>query len=229
MPRQTRYFIPGYPQHVIQRGVNRQAVFFRTEDYARYLRTLAGSAGKEQCDIHAYVLMTNHVHLLVTPRTSRSLPRLLQAIGREYVQAINRMYDRTGPLWQGRYKASLIESERYLLACYRYIELNPVRAGMVASPDDYPFSSYRANGLGVHDPVLVAHDVYLALGANGAERRAQYRAFFRQAPDRRLVKKIRETTNACRVLGCEHFKDQIEALLGKSVRPGQNGRPGKST
>jgi putative transposase len=129
MPRQPRYFIPNIPQHVIQRGVDRQAVFFSSRDYDLYLDTLRAAGSRYDCSIHAYVLMTNHTHLLITPGTRHSLPLLMQAMGRGYVQTLNRRYNRTGTLWQGRYKASLIQDSIYLLTCYRYFELKPVRAG----------------------------------------------------------------------------------------------------
>ncbi len=145
MPRQQRYRLPGVPQHVIQRGNNRQVTFFDNMDYRKYLDCLETAGDKYDCAIHAYVLMTNHVHLLMTPSEPDSISKVMQSVGRQYVQYINWSYKRTGTLWEGRYKASPIESERYLLTCYRYIELNPVRAGMVASPADYAWSSYRHN------------------------------------------------------------------------------------
>ena len=165
MPRQPRYFIPNIPQHVIQRGVDRQAVFFEARDYQLYLDTLRCAAHRYHCSVHAYVLMTNHTHLLITPGTGRSLPLLMQAMGRGYVQKLNRHYNRTGTLWQGRYKASLIQDDQYLLTCYRYIELNPVRAGMVRRPGDYPYSSYRHNANGQPDSLITPHPLYRSLAA----------------------------------------------------------------
>jgi putative transposase len=225
MPRQPRYFIPNIPQHVIQRGVDSQAVFFSSLDYDLYLETLRAAASRYDCSIHAYVLMTNHTHLLITPGTKRSLPLLMQAMGRGYVQALNRRYNRTGTLWQGRYKASLIQDSIYLLTCCRYIELNPVRAGMVRLPGDYRYSSYRHNATGKSDSLVTAHPVYQSLAANHVQRLAAYRALFADqiAPD--LLALVRNTTNACQVLGNDEFKDQIEAMLGRSVRPGKAGRP----
>ena len=173
--------------------------------------------------------MTNHTHLLVTPGTERSIPNLMQAIGREYVQAINRQYNRTGTLWQGRYKASLVQNDHYLLNCCRYIELNPVRAGMVRDPDQYPYSSYRRNAIGESDELVATHDVYEELGKTEAQRCAAYRALFANEFPADLLKEIRDTTNACQILGNDKFKDQIEAMLGRSVRPGRAGRPIKRT
>lgn len=227
MPRQPRYFVPNMPQHVIQRGVDRQAVFFRAQDYELYLETLRTAASRYDCAIHAFVLMTNHTHLLITPGTERSLPLLLQAIGRGYVQKLNRKYDRTGTLWQGRYKASLIQDDRYLLTCYRYIELNPVRAGIVRLPGDYRYSSYHHNATGRPDALLTAHPVYQSLATTRECRLAAYRALFADEIAPELLELVRNTTNACQVLGGEKFKDQIEAMLGRSVRAGKPGRPPK--
>jgi len=225
MPRQPRYFIPGLPQHVIQRGVDRRAVFFQPDDYALYRRCLLAAARRYDCRIHAYVLMTNHTHLLITPGPARALPLLMQAMGRTYVQALNKQYARTGTLWEGRYKASLVQDENYLLTCQRYIELNPVRAGMVPAPGAYPWSSYQYNAAGQSDPLMTPHAVYHALAPDPQQRQARYRALFADALKPATLRLIRDTTNACRVLGNDRFKDQIETMLGRSVRPGQNGRP----
>jgi len=157
MPRKPRFYLPGMPVHAIQRGNNRQAVFFGDEDYRAYLSWLKLAGEKYDCHIHAYVLMTNHVHLLVTPGHRDSLGGLFQFVGRHYVAYINNRYERTGTLWEGRYKASLVEEERYLLTCYRYIELNPVRAGMVRLPEHYEWSSYQFNALGESNPLLKPH------------------------------------------------------------------------
>ncbi|MEM8814416.1 MAG: transposase [Pseudomonadota bacterium] len=225
MPRQPRYFIPGLPQHVIQRGVDRQAVFFEPRDYELYLHCLRDAATQFECNVHAYVLMTNHTHLLITPQSERSIPLLMQAMGRTYVQSLNRLYQRSGPLWQGRYKASLVQDNHYLLSCYRYIELNPVRAGVVRSPGQYPFSSYAHNALDALDGLVTPHSVYLSLGPSTASRLAAYRKLFSNELSPELLTLIRSVTNACQLLGSDGFKDQIEAMLGRSVRPGKSGRP----
>lgn len=227
MPRQPRYFVPHIPQHVIQRGVDRQAVFFKPPDYELYLDTLRTAARQYRCAVHAYVMMTNHTHLLLTPGTERALPLLMQAMGRGYVQKLNRQYNRTGTLWQGRYKASLVQDDRYLLTCYRYIELNPVRAGMVRHPADYPYSSFRHNATGQPDTILTTHPVYKSLAATPEQRQAAYRALFADEIAPELLALVRDTTNACRILGDDRFKNQIEAMLGRSVRPGKPGRPQK--
>jgi len=228
MPRQPRYFLPGIPQHVIQRGVDRQPTFFESDDYPLYLQTLADGARKYDCQIHSYVMMTNHTHLLLTPGSERALPLLMQAIGRNYVQTINRKYERTGTLWEGRYKASLVQNDLYFLTCQRYIELNPVRAGMTNSPADYPYSSYAHNALGKFDPVITPQPVYLSLGDGPRERQDAYKKLFTDQLSVELIQQIRRTTNSCLVLGDDGFMDRIEFMLGHSVRHGKKGRPPKS-
>ena len=227
MPRQPRYFIPDTPQHVIQRGVDRQAIFFQPDDYELYRRSLLTAARRYGCRIHAYVLMTNHTHLLITPGDHRALPLLMQAMGRTYVQALNKQYERTGTLWEGRYKASPVQRERCLLT-QRYIELNPVRAGMVRAPGAYPWSSYACNAAGKSDPLITPHAAYNALAPDLAPRHATYRQLFADAIAPATLTWIRDTTNACRVLGNDKFKDQIETMLGRSVRPSKGGRPKKA-
>lgn len=154
MPRRARLAVPGIPWHIIQRGNNRSPCFYADEDYRRYLDTLAEQAVKYDCAIHAYVLMTNHVHLLLTPQQEDSAALLMKHLGQRYVQYINRTYRRSGTLWEGRFKSCLAQEERYVLTCYRYIELNPVRANMVARPEDYRWSSYHTNGIGQPDPLI---------------------------------------------------------------------------
>jgi len=228
MPRQPRYFLPDIPQHVIQRGVDRRATFFDADDYRLYLQTLADAARKNDCRIHSYVLMTNHTHLLLTPGSERALPLIMQAIGRNYVQTINRKHGRTGTLWEGRYKASPVQSDLYFLSCQRYIELNPVRAGMTDSPTDYPYSSYAHNAYGHFDPVITPQSVYLSLGSDPRERQRAYRMLFADQMSTKTVHQIRRTINSCLVLGDEDFKDRIEVMLGRSVRQGRRGRPPNS-
>ena len=158
----------------------------------------------------------------------QSLPLLMQAMGRTYVQSLNRRNDRTGTLWEGRYKASPIDSERYLLTCSRYIELNPVRASIARQPEDYPHSSFRHNALGQPDPLITQHPVYNALSEGSSDCHSAYRRLFGSLVDPDTLKAIRDTTNACRVLGNDQFKDDLEIKLGRSVRPRRNGRPRKT-
>jgi putative transposase len=193
--RRGRYYLPDQPLHVIQRGNNRAATFFQEEDYSLYRDWLAEAAGQHGCAIHGYVLMTNHVHLLVTPRTVDSVPRTMQSLGRRYVRHINATYRRTGTLWEGRYRAAPIDSEAYLLTCCRYIELNPVRAGMVPHPREYRWSSYRGHAESAIDPVLTSHELYDRLGRTAAERREAYRALYRATLDSGFVEVVRAATN----------------------------------
>ena len=166
MPRLGRYFLADRPLHVIQRGNNRTPIFFGDEDYERYGDWLGEAAAEHGCAIHAYVLMTNHVHLLVTPARALSLPRAMQSLGRRYVRYVNAAHGRTGTLWEGRYRAAPIDSDAYFLACCRYIELNPVRAGLTAHPREYPWSSWRAHAQGIADPLAADHPLYSGLGRN---------------------------------------------------------------
>jgi putative transposase len=224
MPRRPRLNLANVPLHVIQRGNNRQACFFADEDYRFYLYWLGKGAEKCGCDIHAYVLMTNHVHLLASPHGKNSVSGLMQSVGRRYVQYVNRIYKRSGTLWEGRLKASLVNAEEYLLLCYRYIELNPVRAGMVADPGAYSWSSYRRHGLGERDELIKDHERYLALGANAEARQKAYRALFRSQLDEDALTEIRRAASKELVLGNERFRQEIERALGEKVEPQKRGR-----
>ncbi len=171
------------PLHIVQRGHNRDACFFGDDDDHNFRHWLGEALKQTGCKLHAYVLMTNHVHLLLTPPGPQAVSRMVISLGRRYVQYINRTYRRTGTLWDSRYKSSLVQADAYLLLCQRYIELNPVRAGMVDDPAHYRWSSYRDNGLGQIDPLLTAHPVFLELGQDDAARRSAYRALFRAELD----------------------------------------------
>jgi len=217
MPRQLRFPFPGIPQHLIQRGVDRQACFFLEEDRNTYLHLLGEAASKTGCDIHAYVLMTNHVHLLVTPRCPHGISKMMQHLGGRYVQHINNRHQRTGTLWEGRYKATVVSSDEYLLRCYRYIELNPVRAGMHQYPGDYPWSSYRHNALGVVHPLITLHEVYQSLGASPQSRQHTYRTLVNDALAEDEVKQIREATQRSWPLGNHRFEAEVEAMLNRKL------------
>lgn len=225
MPRKPRFSIPDHPQHVIQRGNNREPCFYSEADYRRHLESLTEVAARYSCQIYAYVLMTNHVHLLVSSAIAYGISQMMQALGRRYVYYINRSYQRTGTLWEGRYKASLVDSEAYLLTCMRYIELNPVRARMVSHPGEYPWSSYEANGQGKQDILITPHPLYLALGASPGQRQVAYRELFRNHLDNDLLQEIREALNHELVLGRSYFKDKIEAVTNRQTRIGRPGRP----
>jgi putative transposase len=224
MPRRPRVNLAGYSQHVVQRGHNREACFYVEEDYRFYLHWLEEAAKKYGCDIHAYVLMTNHVHLLVTPHTPSSLARLMQSLGRRYAQYVNRFYARSGSVWEGRYRASLIQAEEYLLTCYRYIEMNPVRANMVRDAGEYRWSSHRRNGFGEDNPILVDHPLYVGLGSTPGQRVAAYRTLFQTNLDDAALKEIQDTTNKGLPLGSGRFSEQVEAALGKRVSLRRRGR-----
>ncbi len=213
------------PLHIVQRGINREPCFFAEEDYHCYLHWLEEAARDCRCAIHAYVLMTNHVHLLLTPAVNGSPARLMQSLGRRYVQYINRFYRRTGSLWEGRYKSSLVQAETYLLSCYRYIELNPVRAEMLADPGQYRWSSYRANGLGQTDTRLTPHPLYLDQGRNDDERTQAYRGLFRPHLDAEAAVDIRQALQLGMPVGHGRFAETICAKAGIRINTGKRGRP----
>ena len=228
MARLPRLNPPGVAQHIIQRGNNRQPCFTREKDYSSYLEWLDHYAREYGLAIHAYVLMTNHVHILATPRDEESASKTMQSLGRKYVRYFNWAHDRTGTLWEGRFRSCLVENERYLLECYRYIELNPVRAGLVADPADYRWSSHRINAVGENGFGVVPHPEYLGLGRTLTERRASYRGLFDVCLNDSMVKEIRDSVNKGLVLGSDGFKDQMEANLKRRVRPLPMGRPRKT-
>ncbi len=223
MARLPRFDVPGYTQHVIQRGNNRSIIFVDDEDYEFYLMKLGEACRKYRCDLHAYVLMTNHVHLLMTPHLAGGVGKVMQMLGRYYVQYFNHQYNRTGTLWEGRYKATVLDSEQYLLGCSRYIELNPVRADRVKHPADYPWSSYRCNALGVSNSLIQAHTIYSDLGKDATIRQSAYRALFEHRIPERTMDEIRVATNKAWVLGHARFLQQIEDLTQRQAQPKPRG------
>ncbi len=227
MARLPRFYLKDQPQHIIQRGNNREPVFASQQDYIFYLECLLNAATRHKLKIHAYVLMTNHVHLLVSPLEESSIPKTMQSIGRKYVQYFNRCYDRTGTLWEGRYKATLIDSEAYLLTCMRYIELNPVRARMVRHPKNYPWSSYRFNALGEPDKLITPHDLYLSLGESPKTYQLNYATLFEERIPTKTLDEIRDATNKAWPLGSDKFKHEIEKITKRRSMPKPKGRPKK--
>jgi len=225
MARLPRVNPLGVPQHIIQRGNNRQICFASEQDLAIYASWLAEYAIQFDVAVHAWVFMSNHVHLLATPYASGALSSMMQALGRRYVRYFNREYHRSGTLWEGRFKSNLIQSETYLLVCQRYIELNPIRAGMVEDPADHYWSSYQAHGLGKCIKLHTPHEEYTKLGRTAAVREESYRALFDAHIDGQLVAKISSALNKGMALGNERFKDEIERLHGRRVRPCKMGRP----
>lgn len=228
MPRQPRLCLPGIPLHIVQRGVNRAACFRSDDDRSYYLELLFEQASGHGVAIHAWCLMANHVHLLVTPSTRNSPSLFMKRIGERYVPYINRSWRRTGTLWEGRFRSCLVASDSYVLACQRYIELNPVRAHMVAHPADYRWSSYRHNaGLDVVDGVTL-HNAVRMLGNDHAARITNYRALFDDALATSTVDSIRKATNQGLLLGNAGSRQQIEQTLGRRLEHGKAGRPRKS-
>ena len=227
MSRKPRFFVPGLPVHIVQRGNNRQVIFFEEMDYAVYRSWLAKASHRFGCEIHAYVLMTNHTHILATPREAVSVSKMMQHLGRHYVPYINRKYERTGTLWEGRFRAATVETSAYLLACYRYIELNPCRAGMVQHPQAYRWSSYQRNGLLSKDDLITPHPEYQNLGSSDEKRAVNYRRLFEQGMSRQDLKLLRVHTQSGTPLGGSNFREQIERALNVKTGQSERGRPRK--
>ena len=226
MARRLRYILPGVALHIVQRGVNRAACFHGDADYLVYLSHLRQLSIKHDCAVHAYCLMTNHVHLLLSPGKPDSCTGLMRELGRRYVPYFNRRHERTGTLWEGRFRSCIVESARYVLACYRYIERNPVRAGMVCQPVAYPWSSYAANSGARHDSSLLPHAEFEALSGNPDKRAAEYRALFADQMDEPSLQAIRDATNSGYPLVSEAFKNRVIAPLGwKTARDKPGPRP----
>lgn len=220
MTRRPRLVLPAVPLHIIQRGNNRNPCFASETDYLVYLSLLRQYAATSACQIHAYVLMTNHVHLLLSSGSRNGPSILMRRLGQHYVQYFNRRYQRSGTLWEGRFRSCLVEQERYLLICHRYIELNPVRAKMVSEPGAYPWSSFRANALGEENLVITPHVVYAGLGLHAAERRSAYRHLFQEVMSEQLLEQIRYASNRNSPLGPEGFVTDTSRSLGLApVRP----------
>jgi putative transposase len=219
MARLPRFFAAGYPLHIIQRGNNRAPTFCSIEDCVHYLQLLGAAAAKHGLEIHAHTVMSNHVHLLATPRRPESVSETMQALGRSYVLGFNRKYGRTGTLWEGRYRATVVDTDRYLLTCQQYIEENSLRAGMVDDPADYRWSSYRANALGAHDPVVTPHPVYVGLAPDDASRQAAYRGLFTKPLSGQDLCAIRNATNRAWALGDAAFQKWIENQTGRRAAP----------
>ncbi|NOX08876.1 MAG: transposase [Gammaproteobacteria bacterium] len=217
MARSPRIVVPGQPMHIVHRGNDRNPIFFTNRDYYVYLKVLREAAIRYECDIHAYVLMTNHVHMLMTPHSKEGPSRCVQMLGNKYVRYINGIYQRTGTLWEGRFKSALIDSENYLLMCYRYIELNPVRANMVSLPGNYWWSSYRCNALGQENMLLTPHAVYMGLGSTDVDRRQLYQGLFSGCIDKDNLQLIRKSTRSGLVVGNDVFKEKIAEVLRRKV------------
>jgi putative transposase len=225
MARLSRIFVPGIPAHVVMRGHNRQAVFAGDGDRLAFLHYLREAAEKLELAVHSYVLMTNHVHLLVTGSERTSLPRTIQAIGRKYVPRLNRRQDRTGTLWESRYFSALVDTDRYALSCHRYIELNPVRAALVPEPAGFIWSSYLHYAHGKPDDLITRHPTFDALGGSDLERREAYRRLCGEALPPETLARIREATHYGWPIGSEEFCTRLALLTGRRTTPKSRGRP----
>ena len=217
MPRPPRIVLPGHTLHLIQRGNDRRNCFVDDEDRECYLVSLLFASERARCEIHAYVLMTNHTHLLVTVRETSSAARMMQALGRNYVRYFNDRHGRTGTLWEGRYRSSLIDSERYFLQCSRYVETNPVRAGIVTRPEEYRWSSFNSNAEGVPNALIRRHPVYLSLGRSAVTRREAYRTLFETPVDPFVLAALRRATNMGVVLGFDDRRSELECEQDQSI------------
>ena len=224
MPRRARMYLPGYPYHIVQRGNNREACFVEPENYQYYLELWKENARRYGVAVHAYCLMTNHIHFLVTPEHAESISRATSVIGSRYALYFNKTYKRTGTVWEGRHKSSLVQTDRYFLTCCRYIEMNPVVAGMVHKPEEYRWSSYRVNAWGAQSS-LTQHDEYLGLGENSKDRCHAYRELFRYEIPKEDAHFIERASQYCHPIGDDRFKQQIEQHYGIKLGQTARGRP----
>jgi putative transposase len=223
MPRQPRLIVPDVAVHIVQRGNDRQVCFREEVDYVVYLSSLREMLTKSQCALHAYCLMTNHVHLLVTPSRETSCASLMRDLGQRYVQYFNRRHSRTGTLWEGRFHSCLVDSAAYVLACHRYIERNPVRAGLVSEPRAYRWSSHLGNAGSVEDKLLSAHLEYSALGLDAMQRQLAYRRLFEEVDEPEFLAAVRDATNG----GYALVGDRLKAVLTVTARRRlERGKPG---
>jgi len=228
MPRQPRFWYPGAVLHVVQRGHDRAAVFVGDSDRRRYLDWLVEAAREHGVAVHAYVLMPNHVHLLASPATAEAMPRMMQTLGRRYVGWFNHVHRRTGTLWEGRYKATLVDTDAYFLACMRYVELNPVRAHLVVAASEFRWSSHRANAFGVPDALITRHALYVGLAAEPQRRCDVYRRWCGEALDDDELRAIREATRFEWVLGSDAYRQFVATQTPRRASRLPMGRPRRS-
>lgn len=228
MPRQPRLNLTDIPQHIVQQGHNNLACFFEDDDYRFYLQSLETASRQYAVHVHAYVLLPNMIQIIATQTIPNGVSSMMQSLGRRYVQYINHRYKRSGTLWSGRYKSSVIDSESYLLSCYRYVELRPMYLNLTDTPDEYEWSSFNHHTNEEDSDLIQDHRLYTALGETSAERAENYRKKFDYAFDPRLMDYIAETVKLGQVLGGDAFKDRIEKISNQRVRPLKRGRPRKS-
>lgn len=225
MARLPRLTLPGYPHHIIQRGNNRQAIFGDRADYELLLALIDEHARKQQVAVHAYVLMSNHLHLLATPETVEGIPQLMQAVGRRYVRTFNLRHARTGTLWEGRYRSTLIQAERYLLACMVYLDLNPVRAGMVGDPAEYPWSSYQHFVGRRNDKLITPHPLYWELGNTPFAREQAYEELVRAGISPSQQQALTDSALRGWALGEPDYVADLQRRTERRVARSQAGRP----
>jgi len=218
MPRRARMYLPNFTYHIVQRGNNHQACFFAKDDYLYYLERLRCIMPRYGVKLHAYCLMTNHIHLLMTPKLETSISDTLRVVGSSYAQYINKTYRRTGTLWEGRHKASAVESESYLLRCYRYIELNPVNANMVESPEEYRWSSYHSNAWGDASTIVTPHLEYLSLGKDTESRCFHYRELFKVDLSQQDLHSFKKAAHYSVPVGSDRFVEQIKIELNNQSK-----------
>ncbi len=217
MSNHPRLVLKNVPLHIVQRGNNRNPCFFSRTDYLVYLSMLAQAASESGCRVHAYVLMTNHVHILASPDEVTSPAGMMKGLGQRYVKYVNRRYGRNGTLWQGRYRSCLVDNEYYFMVCQRYVELNPVRAGLARDPTEYEWSSYRSNAYGSINRTITPHCIYTGLGGQELERQSNYRALFMEAIPESSLAQVRDATNRNSAFGSMHFLDEIEKTFGRDL------------
>jgi len=217
-------YLPGYPYHIVQRGNNRDACFIEPENYQFYLELWKEASKRYGVSVHAYCLMTNHIHVLATPDEKTSLSNTMKVVGSRYAQYINKKYKRTGTLWEGRHRSSLVQTEKYFLTCCRYIELNPVVAGMVERPEEYKWSSYHCNAWG-DESWLIAHEEYIRLGSTNEERYINYRSLFNYHLDDVDINMIRKAAYYSHPIGDDRFREEIENKYGITLGHNRRGRP----
>lgn len=227
MARLPRLVVTDQPHHVIQSGIDGLTIFRDPEDHQVFLRFLREAARQFKLAVHAYVLMPNRVHLLVTPRQPEALARVMQWIGRQYVPYFNSKYQRSGTLWQSRYKATVVESDRYFMLCSKYVESLPVLESLVSVPQDYEWSSYGHHAGVRPDPLITDHPLFWALGNTPFDREAAYRAHLEQLPNQAEIGEINEATRKGWALGSEQFKAALSKQLTRRVEPARRGRPRK--
>mgnify|MGYP000353068509 FL=1 len=228
MARQARIVVPGQTLHITHQGNMQQDVFNNDQDHQRFIEGLVASRDQSGCSLHAYVLMPNHYHLLLTPPTGNALSEFMQSIGRRYVRYFNKEYQRSGTLWEGRYKSSLVDSEAYLLQCYRYIEDHPVRSNIVSAANQHQWSSYHHNALGETDPLITEHDNYTQIATTEDARKNVYSSLFKTALDSETTSLITSSVEKGEVLGSDRFHQSIESIVGLKTKRGSHGGDRKS-